>query len=101
MSFITLSYGAAAVAYGMLTVVLLARREFAAQGRRVLLAVVGTAVWGAAIATAFVLQGAAWGIVVPIADAGRMLFWIVALLAALPGQATWNSLKAFVLAIAG
>jgi putative PEP-CTERM system histidine kinase len=101
MSFIALSYGAAAVAYGLLTVVLLVRREVIAQGHRVLLAVIGTAIWGGVIALAFVLPVAAWRVVAPAADAARVLVWIVALLAAVPAQATWNSMKGFVLVIAG
>src|SRR6188508_2714348 len=99
MSFIVLSYGAAAVSYGLLTVVLLVKREFVAQGHRVLVAVIGTAIWGTLIALASALPGTAWRAVAPAADAARVFIWIVALLAAIPGRATWKNIKGLVLAI--
>jgi putative PEP-CTERM system histidine kinase len=97
MLFIALSYGSAAVAYGLLTAVLLFRRESAQQGRRVLVAVGGTALWGASIAGALTLAELPESAVILVADAARAVVWIIALLAA-GGPPTARNIKGFVLA---
>lgn len=97
MLFIALSYGSAAVAYGLLTVVLLLRRESAQQGRRVLVAVGGTALWGAGVAAAVIVAARPDSMVIWVADAARAVVWIVALLAA-GGPPTARNIKGLALA---
>ena len=55
MSWAILSYAAAAAAYGLLTLILLASREPARQGQRVLVTVIGTTAWGAVTAVVLAL----------------------------------------------
>jgi putative PEP-CTERM system histidine kinase len=93
MSLIALSYWSAAAAYGALTIVLLVSRERALQGQRVLIAVAGTAVWGAATALILTLAPDLWHELTPISDAGRACLWILCLLAAIPGRAGPRNLK--------
>lgn len=97
MIFNALSYGTAAVAYSLLTIVLLARRQSATQGRRVLVAVVGTAIWGGLIAFGLASSEAASPTIGPAADAFRVLVWVLVLLPALPGRASWNNSKGIIL----
>jgi putative PEP-CTERM system histidine kinase len=95
MDLVTFSYAAAAAAYGLLTLVLILRRDVARQGQKVLLAVAGTSIWGAAIALSIGVPAASptWW---PIADALRALLWIFCLLAAWPGKAAWHTMKGVV-----
>jgi putative PEP-CTERM system histidine kinase len=92
-TFIQLSYGSAAVAFAVLTVVLVVSREHVLQGQRVLLAVGGTAGWGAVIAAGIVFQPSPLGGVAYIADAGRAVLWILCLLAAFPGEGRLRAAK--------
>src|SRR5690348_6826545 len=93
MTLIALSYWSAAVAYGVLTVVLIVSRQGASQGQRVLLAVAGTAVWGCATAVILTWAPESWRRLTPICDAGRVLLWILCLLAAIPGEARLTNPK--------
>ncbi len=92
MSFALASYTTAAVAYGFLTLLLIARREPRRQGRRVLYVVGSTAAWGATIAVMVALAESTPGELVPAIDASRTLVLILCLLA-VPGQAAVSSLR--------
>ena len=92
MTFALLSYGAAAVAYGLLAVLLALSRESAGQGRWLLAAVGGTAVWAGLVVAALWLVG---GAVLPAAyaaDALRAMLLTLCLLRALPA-ASWRSTR--------
>src|SRR5688572_28023559 len=93
MTFSLVSYGAAAVGYGLLAMLLGLSRQSAGQGRWLLAAIAGTALWGAFITAALVVTSSTR---VPslasAADALRVLLWTLCLLAALPGS-SWQSTK--------
>lgn len=87
MSFAVFSYGAAAVAYVLLTFVLIARRESRRQqGLRVLVAVSGTAIWGFALVLLAGLNDEPALQLAAFPDALRTLLWILCLFATVPGQ---------------
>jgi putative PEP-CTERM system histidine kinase len=99
MTFPLASYGAAAVAYGLLAVMLALSNRASDQGRWLLAAVGGTAVWGAVTFAALLLSGvsvprAAYGL-----DALRTLLWTVCLLSALPTD-SWRSMRNLLAAVA-
>lgn len=83
MTFAAASYGAAAVAYGLLAGMLVFNRQSHGEGRWLVAAVIGTALWGAAIGTIVALGGAPSPLAMA-ADALRSLLWTLCLLRALP-----------------
>jgi putative PEP-CTERM system histidine kinase len=86
MSFAVASYALAAVAYGVLTLLLILRREPQRQGLRVLYVVASTAVWGVATVLELALVDGGPRILVPAIDALRTMVLIFCLLTAVPGQ---------------
>ncbi len=92
MRFALASYGAAAVAYALLTALLALSRQSAGQGRWLLAAVGGTALWGALIAGMLYLSSGAVPAAVYTADALRTLLWTLCLLRALP-DGGWQGTK--------
>jgi putative PEP-CTERM system histidine kinase len=93
MTFAIASYASAAVAYGLLTLVLLLQREPQRQGSRVLLVVAGTAVWGIAIASITAFADSRADPFIPVFDALRTLALVLGLLAAVPGDTSPRSSK--------
>ncbi len=94
MTFSVVSYGAAAIAYALATLLLVLSRQSAKGGQLFLAAVGGSALWGAAIAAMLLWSGVdarPLGTLIP--DALRTLLWTWCLLAALPGQARWRSAR--------
>src|SRR5262245_14643099 len=95
------SYGLAAAAYAALALLLLPSLRVARDGRWVLLAVAGTALWGVAITVALLLSPGdtlrPWTTV--WADALRGMVLIAFLLHVLPARPGWLSIKR-VLAVA-
>ena len=95
MTFSVVSYGAAAVAYCLLTLMLVLSRRAGRDSVWVLVAVAGMAAWGAAIAASLLLADP--GVARPpgtvVADALRSLTWVWCLLGALPGKASWRNIK--------
>jgi putative PEP-CTERM system histidine kinase len=89
MSAAVASYASAAVAYGLLTLVLILRREPQRQGLRVLYVVAATAVWG--LVTALVVAYTDRGM--PSVDALRTLVLVFCLLTAVPGRTVSRSIK--------
>lgn len=92
MSFSIVSYGAAAVAYTLLATLLGLSRQSAGQGRWLLAAVAGTALWGALQTAALVGSAAPVPALAYTVDGFRTLLWTLALLAALP-SAGWQRPK--------
>jgi hypothetical protein len=100
MSVSVWSYGSAGVAYAVLSVLLLLGRR-SGRGQSVLLAVAGTALWGAAITLAMSLSDAGpRPAITVIPDALRTLAWILFLSRALPSRAGWHSVKHVIAALA-
>jgi putative PEP-CTERM system histidine kinase len=93
VNFVVASYAAAAVGYGLLTLVLLLRREPQRQGLRVLYVVGATAVWGLAIGLIAAFGNGRASDLIPAADALRTLVLVFSLLAAMPGEAKSRSSK--------
>lgn len=85
MKLIALSYSVAAVVYGLLTVVLILRRESRRRGKAVLAAVAGTAVWGGLLAALFATSTERPRLTA-VPDALHTLLWVLCLLTALPGK---------------
>jgi putative PEP-CTERM system histidine kinase len=85
MIFATVSYGAAAVGYGLLAALLLFSRQSSGQGRWLLAAVAGTSVWGALIVATLWIAGDAAPLAANSADALRGFLWTLCLLRALSG----------------
>jgi putative PEP-CTERM system histidine kinase len=96
LSFAILSYVLAAVGYGLLTLVLLLRREPQRHGLPVLSAVAATAIWGLLIALSLAFAEDARRDFIPAIDALRALVWVFALLAALPGDTLSRSSKGII-----
>jgi putative PEP-CTERM system histidine kinase len=88
-----LSYASAAILYGLLTLVLLLRREAPRQGLRVLYVVAATAIWGLAIALITAFAPGAGSVLLPAVDAFRTLVLVLCLLAAMPKEVSWRSSK--------
>jgi putative PEP-CTERM system histidine kinase len=95
MSLSIASYGAAAIAYALATLLLVLSRQTARGGRWVLAAVAGSALWGGAIAAMLLWSGEAdqRPLATVIPDALRTLLWTWCLLAALPSQGRWHSTR--------
>jgi putative PEP-CTERM system histidine kinase len=84
MTFALVSYGAAAVAYGLLATLLGLSRQSAGQGRWLLAATAGTGLWGVLVVAAILSSTLPVPIAAYTADALRALLWTLCLLAALP-----------------
>lgn len=93
MSFAIVSYASAGVGYGLLTLVLLLRREPQHHGLRVLFTVAAIAVWGILIAVLLALTEGVWHDFIPAVDALRTLVVVFGLLAAMPGEMRSRSWK--------
>ena len=89
MIFPLVSYGAAALGYGLLGVLLAQNRQSAGRGRWLLAAVAGTSLWGCAIAAIVWVVPGALTAPIYVTDALRPLLWTLCLLQALP-DAGWR-----------
>jgi putative PEP-CTERM system histidine kinase len=87
-----LSYGAAALAYGLLAALLAFNRQSAGKGRWLHATVAGTALWGALIVATLLLSADAVPVAVYSVDALRGLLWVLCLLRA-PPDAGWQSTR--------
>lgn len=92
MTFALLSYGAAVLAYALLAALLALSRQAAGQGRWLLTAVAGTALWGVLVIAILDLAPGPVPLAVYSADALRALLWTACLLRALP-DAGWQSTR--------
>lgn len=92
MMFAGLSYGAAAIAYGLLTALLAFSRQSVGEGRWLLAAVAGTALWAALVIGTLWWSAASVPAVAYSADAFRGLLWTLCLLRALP-NVSWRSTR--------
>src|SRR5688572_11821682 len=92
MTFAIVSYGAAAVAYGLLATLLGFSRQSAGQGRWLLAAVGGTALWSGLVMVTLLFSSAPVPVLAYAADGLRALFWTLCLLALLPGP-VWADSK--------
>lgn len=103
MTFSVVSYGAAAAAYSLLTLLLVVSRRAGRDSVWVLVAVAGMAVWGAAIAANLFLADSlgARPAGTVVADALRTMIWVWCLLGALPGGFNWRSIKGVLGAVSG
>jgi putative PEP-CTERM system histidine kinase len=90
--FAILSYGVAALAYTLLTTLLALSNRSADQGRWLLFAVGGTAVWGFCVAAIAWHSPDAGPVAAAPVDALRGFVWTLCLLKALPG-AGWSSTR--------
>jgi putative PEP-CTERM system histidine kinase len=86
MTLSIVSYGAAAVAYGLLATLLALSRQSAGQGRWLLAAVAGTALWGVLVVATLLSSALPVPLAAYAADGFRSLLWTLCLLAALPGS---------------
>src|SRR5688572_28641645 len=93
MSYVVLSYAAAAVAYGLLAVWLALTRQDTNQGRWLAVVVGGTTIWSLVIAIALTRAGGELAVVIYSADALRTLLWTLCLLAAMRADVAWQSVK--------
>jgi putative PEP-CTERM system histidine kinase len=93
-SFAFVSFCAAALGYVLLSALLIVTRQPACDGRWLLLASVGSALWGGAIAFSLVVFPAGGSPeVAAIPDALRTLAWTWCLLVALPGERRLRNVK--------
>jgi putative PEP-CTERM system histidine kinase len=92
MTFSLASYGAAAVAYGLLATLLSLSRQAEGQGRWMLAMVAGTALWGVLVIVTLLLSEQPVPSAAYAADALRTSLWTLCLLRALP-DAGWQSTK--------
>jgi hypothetical protein len=92
MTFALASYGAAVVAYALLAALLALSRQAAGQGRWLLAAVAGTALWGVLVVAILDLAPGPVPLAVYSADALRALLWTACLLRALPDTG-WPSTR--------
>jgi putative PEP-CTERM system histidine kinase len=95
--FATISYGCAALAFLMLTVLLLTSWRGQRQGAFVIVACAATAVWATILATSNYF-GSVAGTLIYYAEIGRSLAWIVAL-SSIAGPAAPRWLRTTVLAV--
>ena len=100
MTFSLLSYGVAALAYGLLAALLGFNRQSTGRGRWLLAAVAGTALWASVSVATLWLTTDRLPLMMYFVDALRGLLWILCLLRALPG-AGWQSTRRTLSASAG
>ncbi len=91
MTFSLLCYCAAFVAYSLLSTLLALSRQSAGQGRWLLAAVAGTALWGLLVVGMLWVTGEAVPETMAFADSLRSLVWTLCLLRALPGLRWQNT----------
>jgi putative PEP-CTERM system histidine kinase len=92
MTFALVSYGAAAVAYGLLATLLGLGRQAPGQGRWLLTLALGTALWSVLVVATLLSSTLPVPVAAYAADGLRSLLWTLCLLAALPG-AGWKGAK--------
>jgi putative PEP-CTERM system histidine kinase len=93
MIFAVTSYASAAAAYGLLTLVLIMRREPLRRGLPVLLVVAVTAAWGLAMALVVGFGDGRFDAWIPAVDAVKTLSLVLCLLATVPAEERARAVK--------